>query len=143
MDIKVSKSSEVSQNLLQILKQREEDADRDNMNKMQMMEKVEVVEQPILENNEYDGPLYQFVKGDQIDIALCQFLNNYRDREFLKVRFVRENEGVYTFGTKKIFVKLLDTGLKIRVGGGYLNIEEFLEQFTDVEWEKLARRDHH
>ena len=71
MDIKVSKSSEVSQNLLQILKQREEDADRDNMNKMQMMEKVEVVGQPILENNEYDGPLYQFVKGDQIDIALC------------------------------------------------------------------------
>jgi hypothetical protein len=70
-------------------------------------------------------------------------LNNYKDRDFLKVRFVRENEGVYTFGTKKIFVKLLDTGLKIRVGGGYLNIEEFLEQFTPVEWEKLARRDHH
>lgn len=70
-------------------------------------------------------------------------MNNYKDRDFLKVRFVRENEGVYTFGTKKIFVKLLDTGLKIRVGGGYLNIEEFLEQFTPVEWEKLARRDHH
>lgn len=40
---------------------------------------------------------------------------------------MRENEGVYTFGTKKIFIKLLDTGLKIRVGGGYLNIDEFLE----------------
>ena len=91
---------------------------------MALLEKVEVMEPPPQDDLD---PLYTPVRGDQIDIALCDFLNNYRDREFLKVRFVRENEGVYTFGTKKIFVKLLDTGLKIRVGGGYLNIEEFLE----------------
>ena len=83
------------------------------------------------------------MKGDHIDIALCDFLNNYKDRDFLKVRFIRENEGVYTFGTKKIFVKLLDTGLKIRVGGGYLNIEEFLEQFTPIELEKIAQKHEH
>jgi hypothetical protein len=38
MESKVIKSSEVSQNLLQILKQREEDADRENVNKMAMLE---------------------------------------------------------------------------------------------------------
>lgn len=29
----------------------------------------------------------------------------------------------------------------IRVGGGYANIDEFLEQFTPKELEKLQRRD--
>jgi len=62
-------------------------------------------------------------------MALAEFLNNYVERDRLTVKFIRENEGVYTYGTKKIFIKLLDTGLKIRVGGGYLNIEEFLDQF--------------
>ena len=108
---------------------------------MALMEKVEVIEQPV--QYEEVAALYHPVKGDHIDIALCDFLNNYKDRDFLKVRFIRENEGVYTFGTKKIFVKLLDTGLKIRVGGGYLNIEEFLEQFTPIELEKIARRENH
>lgn len=74
---------------------------------------------------------------------MAQFLNNYPDRDALKVRFLREAEGVYTFGTKKVFVKLLDTGLKIRVGGGYLNIEEFLQQFTPIELDKLMRRENH
>jgi len=108
---------------------------------MALLEKVEI--EPVQDNYESEPPLYQYVKGDQIDIALCEYLNNYKNREFLKVRFIRENEGVYTFGTKKIFVKLLDTGLKIRVGGGYLNIDEFLEQFTPIELEKLARRESH
>jgi hypothetical protein len=35
MESKVMKSSEVSQNLLQILKQREEDADRENLQKLE------------------------------------------------------------------------------------------------------------
>jgi len=29
----------------------------------------------------------------------------------------------------------------VRVGGGYLSIDEFLDQYTPVEIEKLERRD--
>ena len=32
-------------------------------------------------------------------------------------------------------------GIKIRVGGGYLSIDEFLDQYTPVELEKLERKD--
>ena len=71
------------------------------MHKMSLLEKVEVMEPPL--QTDFD-PIYTPVRGDQIDIALCDYLNNYKDREFLKVRFVRENEGVYSFGTKKILL---------------------------------------
>ena len=55
--------------------------------------------------------------------------------------FMRESEGVYVFGSKKIAVKVEYNNIKIRVGGGYLSIEEFLDQYTAVELEKLERKD--
>ena len=36
-------------------------------------------------------------------------------------------------------MKLENNALKVRVGGGYLNLDDFVEQYTDVEKEKLAR----
>jgi hypothetical protein len=38
-------------------------------------------------------------------------------------------------------VKVENKGIKIRVGGGYLSIDEFLDQYTPVELEKLERKD--
>jgi hypothetical protein len=38
-------------------------------------------------------------------------------------------EGVYTFGSKKIYVKIENNHLCIRVGGGYLMIDEFLKKY--------------
>ena len=29
----------------------------------------------------------------------------------------------------------------IRVGGGYMSIDEFIDQYTPIEFEKLARND--
>ena len=34
-------------------------------------------------------------RDDQIDMALGNFLNNYPEREKLKILFLRESEGVY------------------------------------------------
>jgi len=51
--------------------------------------------------------------------------------------FMRETEGVYQFGSKRVAVKVEKQGIKIRVGGGYLSIDEFLDQYTPVELEKL------
>jgi hypothetical protein len=55
--------------------------------------------------------------------------------------FMRESEGVYQFGSKKIFIKVEKSEIKIRVGGGFLSIDEFLDQYTPVELEKLERKD--
>ena len=49
--------------------------------------------------------------------------------------------GQYLFGSRKIQVKIVNGRLMIRVGGGYLSIDEFLDQYTPVELEKLERKD--
>lgn len=54
---------------------------------------------------------------------------------------MRESEGVYQFGTKRVSIKVEKDNIKIRVGGGYLSIDEFLDQYTPVELDKLERKD--
>ena len=46
------------------------------------------------------------MKGDSIDIKLAEYINNAPERASLKSLFVRENEGLYMFGTKKTNIKL-------------------------------------
>ena len=55
--------------------------------------------------------------------------------------FLRETEGVYQFGTKRVLVKVEKDNIKIRVGGGFLSLDEFLDQYTPAELEKLERKD--
>ena len=50
--------------------------------------------------------MYVPVKDDPIDRKLADFLNNFPDRQRLKVMFLRESEGVYLFGTKRVYVKV-------------------------------------
>ena len=85
--------------------------------------------------------VYIPVKEDAVDRKLAEFINNYPERAKLKIMFMRESEGVYQFGTKRVAVKVEKDNIKIRVGGGYLSIDEFLDQYTPVELEKLERKD--
>lgn len=79
-------------------------------------------------------PLYVGKKYDVIDLALATFLNRYPDRDRMRVLFLRESEGVYRFGDKRVYLKI-EKGSEpfVRVGGGYLHVQEFIEQYTDVE----------
>ena len=81
------------------------------------------------------------MKEDAVDKKLAEFINNYPERSKLKIMFMRESDGVYQFGTKRVAVKVEKDNIKIRVGGGYLSIDEFLDQYTPVELEKLERKD--
>lgn len=47
--------------------------------------------------------------------------------------------GYYLFGTKKIYAKILNGRLVIRVGGGYMIITEFLDQYSQIELNKINR----
>ena len=85
--------------------------------------------------------VYIPVKEDTIDKKLAEFINNYPERNKLKIMFMRESEGVYQFGTKRVAVRVDKDKINIRVGGGYLSIDEFLDQYTPAELEKLERKD--
>ena len=71
--------------------------------------------------------VYVPMKDDPIDQKVAEFINNYPDRTKLKIMFMRESEGVYSFGTKRVNVVIFKGRIKIRVGGGYLSIDEFLD----------------
>lgn len=85
--------------------------------------------------------VYIPVKNDSIDKRLAEFINSYQERTKLKVMFMRESEGIYSFGTKKVYVRVEQDQIIIRVGGGFLSIDEFLDQYTPIELEKMERRD--
>ena len=85
--------------------------------------------------------IYVPVKGDTIDRKMAEFINNYPDRNKLKLMFMRESEGIYEFGSKKVNVRVEKNKIQIRVGGGYMSIDEFLDQFTPDELRKLEKRD--
>ena len=50
--------------------------------------------------------VYIPVKDDAIDRKLAEFINNYPDRNKLKIMFMRESEGVYQFGSKRVAVRV-------------------------------------
>ena len=85
--------------------------------------------------------VYIPVKNDPVDKKLAEYINNYPDRQKLKIMFMRESEGVYQFGTKRVMVKCVKDKIEIRVGGGFLSLDEFLDQYTPAELEKLERKD--
>ena len=45
-------------------------------------------------------------KGDVVDKKLAEYINNYPDRQKLKIMFLRESEGVYEFGSRRVMVKV-------------------------------------
>ncbi len=85
--------------------------------------------------------VYIPIKEDDVDKRLAEYINNYPDRSKLKIMFMRESEGIYLFGTRKIYVRVENNKIIIRVGGGYLTIDEFLDIYTPVELERLERKD--
>lgn len=85
--------------------------------------------------------IYVPIKEDPIDMKVAEFINNYPDRNRLKIMFMRETAGVYQFGSRRVHVRIEKGKIKIRVGGGYLSIDEFLDQNTAIELEKVERKD--
>ena len=71
--------------------------------------------------------VYIPVKDSPVDKKLAEYINNYPDRNKLKIMFMRESEGVYEFGSKRVMVKVERDKINIKVGGGFLSIDEFLD----------------
>ena len=81
-------------------------------------------------------------RKDKVDIVLGNFINTFPEREKMKILFLRESEGVYQFGQKRVYIKIgKGNQLVVRVGGGYMLIQDFIEQYTSQEVDRIQRKD--
>ena len=87
-------------------------------------EEVEVMKKYIIDLKSRIA-VYIPIKSDPVDKKLAEYINNYPDRQKLKIMFMRETEGVYEFGSKRIMVKVERDKIQIKVGGGFLSIDKF------------------
>ena len=62
------------------------------------------------------------MKGDIVDELFADYINRLN----CPVPINRLGNNQYTFGTRKIYAKVINGQLVIRVGGGYMGIEEFM-----------------
>ncbi len=78
---------------------------------------------------------YRPIKGDIVDELIAKYFNSLPKPMPVK----RLGDGFYIFGTRKIFVKLVAGKLVVRVGGGFMSIGEFMEQYASMEFEKVEQ----
>ena len=79
-------------------------------------------------------PPYIPTLDDPVDVALFEYIKS--SEAPIPVPFTREDEGVYLFGTKRVFLKLENGNLAIRIGGGFTSIKNFVEIYTPIELER-------
>ena len=73
---------------------------------------------------------------------MANFINGYPERDKMKILFLRESEGVYQFGKKRVHVKVeRGNEVLIRVGGGYISAKQFVDSYMQQEVEKVERKD--
>jgi len=70
---------------------------------------------------------YKAIKGDLVDELFAEYINKLN----CPVPINRLGNNQYTFGTRKIYAKVINGKLVIRVGGGYMGIEEFMMYYGD------------
>lgn len=78
---------------------------------------------------------YKPVKGDEVDEMFAAYINKNK----LAIPVKRIDGGKYVFGSRNIMAKIINGKLVIRVGGGYMSAEEFIEQYGKIEMLKLLK----
>ena len=81
--------------------------------------------------------VYKAQKGDLVDEMLAQYINVAN----CPVPIKRLGDGYYLFGTRKIYAKIMNGKLVIRVGGGYMVIEEFIATYAQQELSKMQQQE--
>ena len=74
-------------------------------------------------------------KGDLLDEMIGQYITQAN----CPVPIKKLGNGYYIFGTRKIYAKILNGKLVIRVGGGYMIIEEFINTYAEQELNKINK----
>ena len=90
-------------------------------------------EKPVVEVPKIRKIYYRPLKGDLVDELVAKYINEMQCPLPVK----RLGDGFYLFGTKKIFARIMNGKLVIRVGGGFMSIEEFIKTYSDFEVQKV------
>lgn len=72
-------------------------------------------------------------QGDEVDVLFRDYLNQYE----CDVPLQKLGDGYYVFGTRKIYAKVMNGQLVVRVGGGYQVVDEFIQNYEQTEKVKL------
>ena len=67
--------------------------------------------------------------GDYLDELLEKYINDAG----VNLPIVRLTEGLYLFGTRKINAKVQGDRIVVRVGGGFLPLDNFIKQYAEQE----------
>lgn len=71
--------------------------------------------------------------GDEVDELLARYINDMD----ITVPIRRLEFGYYLFGTRKIYAKVMNQKLVVRVGGGYMSFQEFITTHQESELKKI------
>jgi len=61
------------------------------------------------------------------------------NRANLNLPVKRISVGKYMFGSRQIMIKIINGKLVVRVGGGYMSVDEFIDQYGKIELLKLMK----
>jgi len=96
-------------------------------------EKAPVLTDADKAKRETSNNFYKAVQGDIVDELLAKYINSME----VAVPVRRLGEGFYLFGTRKIYAKVLNNKLVVRVGGGFMSFTEFIDTYAMVELKKI------
>ena len=68
---------------------------------------------------------YTPVRNDQIDRSVADFINKNEQKQQILKFFKRIKVGVYAFGQKQMVIKADKNQAFVRIGGGFVTIQEF------------------
>jgi len=157
LSTKLMQQNKIARELEAQLYQTQQELERSNENSMKIIEEYELMKGELVQRDKEvesltkllancrQGPecddtkapqiIYSSDNSDRVDQMFALYINAVR----CPVQLKRISEGQYIFGTKKIFAKIQNDKLIIRVGGGFMMIEDFLTTYTAPELNKMKR----
>eukprot|EP00347_Sterkiella_histriomuscorum_P007081 403350325 len=85
--------------------------------------------------------MYNALPGDKIDFIISEYVNRSALQKPIPVRIQRLDQGIYQFGTKKITMRFIDETLMVKLGGGYIALDDFIQTYAERELKKLIIRE--
>ena len=104
----------------------------------QIRERTKRISKPVIKETikVQSSTKFSVEKGDRVDEMIADFL----DHNEWPVPVSKISEGYYMFGTRKIYAKIMNDQLVVRVGGGYMSISEFIEAYGQTEYDKIEAK---
>jgi len=106
------------------------DLENENLHKLINEARNSLTEEPFI---------YKPFRDDPIDSKLANFINKKSLKLRSRMLFERESQGVYRYNRKRVFMKLEKETIVIRVGGGFLTIDEFVQIYCGGVEEQRKR----